>query len=232
MEKKKNASADVDEMKKFFGLPIFNIFFITGLLLVSGLLLAAVELDSFQTKDLAAIQKKMIEEEIVQDEQEQEEEEEIEEPVQQKPEEIEIPPPPSDEAEKVENDVVLTDPVKIDKPVIIPVKTKPKKTEPFRVVEQNPEFPGGFGALSKFIANAVVYPEISQELGDQGKVYVEFVVKEDGSIGKCKVVRGVSDELDKEAVRVVKSMPKWKPGKQRGKAVPCYYTIPINFQLQ
>jgi len=103
---------------------------------------------------------------------------------------------------------------------------------PFFVVEQMPEFPGGQPALLKFISNSVKYPVIAQENGIQGKVFINFVVDTDGGISNVKVFRGVDPSLDKEAMRVVKSMPRWIPGKQSGKAVRVSFTVPINFVLQ
>jgi Ca-activated chloride channel family protein len=101
----------------------------------------------------------------------------------------------------------------------------------FFIVEDMPEFPGGDAALHRFIAQTVQYPVLARENGIQGRVYVSFMVDADGSIKDVKVVRGVDPMLDAEAVRVVQSMPKWKPGKQRGKSVSIRYTIPINFSL-
>jgi protein TonB len=103
---------------------------------------------------------------------------------------------------------------------------------PFFIVEQMPEFPGGEGALRKFLANSVKYPVIAQENGIQGKVFVNFVVESTGGISNVKVTRGVDSSLDKEAIRVVRSMPKWIPGKQGGQAVRVSFTVPINFVLQ
>ena len=102
----------------------------------------------------------------------------------------------------------------------------------FYVVEEMPEFPGGETALRQFIASTVKYPEEAQKGGIQGKVYVSFVVTKNGSIANAKVVRGVHSSLDMEALKVVNSQPKWKPGKQRGEAVNVQYTVPINFVLQ
>jgi TonB family protein len=102
----------------------------------------------------------------------------------------------------------------------------------FFIVEEMPEFPGGEIALRQYIANAVKYPVTAQEKGIQGKVYVTFVVSKDGSVADCKIARGVDPSLDKEALRVVSELPKWMPGKQKGKNVNVSYTIPINFQLQ
>ena len=93
-----------------------------------------------------------------------------------------------------------------------------------------PQFPGG--SVQKWIAKTVKYPMIAQENNIQGKVFVQFVIEKDGSVSDVKVARSVDPSLDKEAIRVVKAMPKWKPGKQRGKPVRVSYTVPINFQLQ
>ncbi len=103
---------------------------------------------------------------------------------------------------------------------------------PYTFVEQMPQFPGGEVALRKFLATSVKYPVIAQENGIQGKVYVNFVVDVNGGISNVKVSRGVDPSIDKEAVRVVKSMPKWIPGKQNGEAVRVSYTVPINFVLE
>jgi protein TonB len=100
------------------------------------------------------------------------------------------------------------------------------------VVEEMPEFPGGVTALRKYLAESVKYPVIAQENGIQGKVYVNFVVNKDGSVSNAKIARGVDPSLDQEALRVVSTLPKWKPGKQRGQPVRVSYTVPINFQLQ
>jgi protein TonB len=99
-------------------------------------------------------------------------------------------------------------------------------------VEEMPEFPGGDAALRNYLATNVKYPTIAQENGIQGKVYVNFVVGKDGSITMAKIARPVDPSLDKEALRVVNCLPKWKPGKQGGKPVRVSYTVPINFQLQ
>jgi protein TonB len=107
-----------------------------------------------------------------------------------------------------------------------------KEEEVFMVVEEVPEFPGGQTALLQHIANAVNYPVIAQENGVQGTVYVTFVVNKDGSVSNAKILRGVDPSLDAEALRVVSTLPKWKPGKQRGVPVRVSYTVPIKFQLQ
>lgn len=102
----------------------------------------------------------------------------------------------------------------------------------FVVVENMPEFPGGDLALRKFIAASIKYPVSASENGIQGKVFVNFVVDKDGRISNVKVARGVDPSIDREALRVVMTLPKWRPGMQRGKAVRVSYTIPISFILQ
>ena len=102
----------------------------------------------------------------------------------------------------------------------------------FDVVEQMPSFPGGNEALMKFLQENVKYPVVAQENGVQGRVVVSFVVERDGSITDVKVVRSVDPSLDKEATRVVKSMPRWIPGKQNGAAVRVKYNVPVSFRLQ
>ncbi|MCD7925623.1 MAG: energy transducer TonB [Bacteroides sp.] len=117
----------------------------------------------------------------------------------------------------------------------VPVQVEeeePEEQQIFQVVEEMPEFPGGMGECLKFLGNNIKYPTISQENGVQGKVIVQFVVNKDGSIVDPVVVRSVDPYLDKEALRVIKAMPKWKPGKQRGKAVRVKYTVPVTFKLQ
>ena len=102
----------------------------------------------------------------------------------------------------------------------------------FEFLEEMPEFPGGETEMMKFLSKNVVYPTIASENGIQGRVMVGFVVERDGSVSDVKVLRGVDPSLDKEAIRVVKSMPKWKPGMQTGKPVRCRFTIPVNFRLR
>ena len=101
----------------------------------------------------------------------------------------------------------------------------------FSVVENEPEFPGGVEALYKFISKNVVYPKKALKDGIEGKVVVEFVIEANGSVTNVKVFKSVNPDLDKEAVRVVSMMPKWKPGSLGGKNVRSRFRIPINFQL-
>ena len=104
---------------------------------------------------------------------------------------------------------------------------------PFQLVEEKPSFQGGdANQFSKWVNQRLVYPEIAKENGVQGRVTLRFTVEKDGSVTKVKVLRGVDPSLDKEAVRVVSMSPKWKPGKQRDRAVPVTYTFPVIFQLR
>lgn len=157
------------------------------------------------------------------------------------------PPPPAPEVVEVlnvvDNDKVTTS-IEIntedDKNKVIDVITAPvvapiEETDDqvvFQVVETMPSFPGGDAQLFKFLSQNVKYPVIAQENGIQGRVICQFVVNKDGSIVDVEVVRSVDGSLDKEALRVIKSMPKWSPGKQRGKSVRVKYTLPVNFKLQ
>jgi protein TonB len=128
--------------------------------------------------------------------------------------------------EETEQEVVIAAPVEA------PVEEEEEEVV-FVVVESMPEFPGGQQALFKYLSENVKYPVIAQENGIQGRVICQFVVNKDGSIVDVEVVRSGGDaSLDKEAIRVIKSMPKWKPGKQRGKPVRVKYTVPVNFKLQ
>ena len=104
---------------------------------------------------------------------------------------------------------------------------------PFQLVEDKPSFQGGdANQFSKWVNSRLVYPEIAKENGVQGRVLLQFTVEKDGSVTKVRVLRGVDPSLDKEAVRVVSMSPKWKPGKQRDRAVPVTYTFPVIFQLR
>lgn len=174
-------------------------------------------------------------------------EEEVE--IQQTTQETTPPPPPPPAVQEVEvlnvvEDDVETESIEIntedekDVEVVIapPVEAPVEEEEEeviFMVVETMPEFPGGQQALFKYLSENVKYPVIAQENGIQGRVICQFVVNKDGAIVDVEVVRSGGDpSLDKEAVRVIKSMPKWNPGKQRGKAVRVKYTVPVNFRLQ
>jgi len=118
------------------------------------------------------------------------------------------------------------------KEVVVDEKPKEEETKVFDVVEQMPQFPGGPNALFEYLSKNIKYPVVAEENGIQGRVIVTFVVERDGSITDVKVAKSVDPSLDKEAMRVVKSMPHWIPGKQNGSAVRVKYTVPVTFRLQ
>jgi len=123
----------------------------------------------------------------------------------------------------------LKEEVVVEKPV---EKKEEKKEEIFRSVEQMPQFPGGEAALMKYLQSHINYPPMAAENNVQGRVVVQFVVDKTGKVGEVKVVRSVDKDLDKEAVRVCKSLPKFTPGRQNGQAVSVWYTLPVTFKLQ
>ena len=111
-------------------------------------------------------------------------------------------------------------------------KPEPVKEEVFKAVEQMPTFPGGEAALMKWLQSHINYPTVAMENNVQGKVIVQFVVTKTGKVGEVKVVRSVDRDLDKEAVRVCKSLPDFVPGRMNGQAVNVWYTLPVTFKLQ
>lgn len=230
MELKKSPKADLENKK--------SIFVQIGLVLSLAICLYGFESTSKveQVGDLGSMEGQAVEEEII--------------PITRQ-DEIKPPPPPPppkvvdmlvivDDNTDIKDELEIEDSEVDDKTAITAVmqvtSTKAEEKEEdapvFFIVEEMPEFPGGEAALRAFIAQSVKYPVIAQENGIQGKVYVNFVVGKDGSISQAKIARGVDPSLDKEALRVVNSLPKWKPGKQGGKPVKVSYTVPINFQLQ
>ncbi|MDO4215686.1 MAG: energy transducer TonB [Bacteroidales bacterium] len=233
MEVKKSKSADL-ENKKGTSLLI-------GYVLVLAAMFVCFEWTERDKKiDLSdAVQDIIVEEEIV--------------PITQQEDKLPPPPPeaPSvvEEIKVVDNDTQMeessiTSTEETNQAVEVPPVTV-KKEEPkveveeaedeqtiFQVVENQPEFPGGQSALMQYLSKNIKYPTISQENGVQGRVVVQFVVNKDGSIVDPVVARSVDPYLDKEAIRVVTTMPKWKPGMQRGKPVRVRYTLPVAFKLQ
>ena len=160
----------------------------------------------------------------------------------------EAPPPPEapkvaelleivdDKAEIDETTTIINEdnaaPVEVKYVPVQVVEEEPEEQTIFEVVENMPDFPGGQAALMQYLAKNIKYPTIAQENGTQGRVIVQFVVNRDGSIVDAKVVRSVDPYLDKEALRVINTMPKWKPGMQRGKPVRVKFTVPVMFRLQ
>lgn len=230
MEAKKSPKADLENKKILFTE--------IGLAVALGITLGAFEITSEDVKleNLEVQQEEVVEEEIV--------------PIttqdQVKPPPPPPPPPPVaesltivDDNTDVAEDFDFNSEAEEDSEVDIREvenevveEEEPAEQEVFLIVEQMPVFPGGDAELRKFLAQSVKYPVIAQENGIQGRVFVKFVIAADGSVTNVEVARPFDPNLDKEAVRVVKSMPKWTPGKQRGKAVRVSYTVPINFVLQ
>lgn len=226
MEVKKSPKADLESKK--------SVFMQIGLVVVLSLVFIAFEWTSTDAgvNEGFKIEEEEVEEEII--------------PITTQ-EEVKPPPPPpppkvTDVLNIVEDDVELeeelviedteaTEEMEVD---FSDMETDEEQEEApvFFIVEDMPEFPGGDAALHRYLATSVDYPVIAQENGIQGRVYVKFVINTDGSVTDVQIARGVDPSLDKEAIRVVKSMPKWKPGKQRGKSVRVSYTVPINFVLQ
>ncbi|MFV0555381.1 MAG: energy transducer TonB [Mangrovibacterium sp.] len=226
MELKKSNKADLENKK--------NIFLQAGLVLALGITLFAFEYKTHaeQVVSLGTVQEQTIEEEII--------------PITRM--EIQKPPPPPppkvvEILNIVEDDVELEEELELESiednnapidiaPIFQQGTEATTDSEIFIVVEQMPEFPGGVNAMRAYLAKNVKYPVVALENGLQGTVYISFVVNQDGSIVDVTVLRGVDSSLDKEAVRVVQSMPKWKPGKQGGKPVRVSYQVPISFKLQ
>lgn len=157
------------------------------------------------------------------------------------------PPPPAPVVQTtvlqvVEDDVQVEDVkinVEVDQKTQIEVYVPPVREEEevveaeiFTVVESMPEYPGGPEEMMRFIAQNIKYPPIARESGIQGRVFVNFVVEPNGSVSNVKVLRGIGGGCDEEAIRVVQSMPKWTPGRQRGKAVRVSFNLPVRFTLQ
>ena len=130
------------------------------------------------------------------------------------------------------NDEAAGEVLKAKEVIAQPEPPKEEETKVFDVVEQMPSFPGGPSALMQYLSSNIKYPVVAEENGVQGRVVCTFVVERDGSITDVRVIKSVDPSLDKEAVRVVKSMPRWIPGKQNGSAVRVKYTVPVTFRLQ
>ena len=168
----------------------------------------------------------------------------------------ELPPPPpevpnipilSDQIDIVDDEISVDDDLFVNleddankgvqimdyKEIQVQEEEEEEETYNYAQVQEKPSFKGGdANEFSKWVNSRLVYPEIAKENGVQGRVTLQFTVEKDGSVTNVKVLRGVDDSLDKEAVRVVSSSPKWKPGKQRDKAVKVVYTFPVIFQLR
>jgi protein TonB len=135
-------------------------------------------------------------------------------------------------ADQAQTEVTNKDVVEAVQQVKEEVQESEAEPEPFIVVEEMPSFPGGELELQKYLAAHTEYPEVAKENNIQGKVIVRFCVTAKGGVNQVSVLKSVDPELDKEAIRVVNTLPPFKPGKQGGKPVPVWYMVPINFQLK
>jgi len=227
MEVKKSKSANLENKK--------GTWVLMGLVTVFALLFVAFEWTQHEKKydgDILDAGDIILEEEVI--------------PITM-PEKKTVPPPPQavsqaevlniveDDAEIEETTLVSNEDqavfVEVTNDVPVVVEEIEEEQEIFQVVENMPEFPGGTQALLQYLKKNIKYPTICQEQGIQGRVVVQFVVNKDGSIVDPEVIKPVNPYLDKEALRVVSTMPKWKPGEQRGKPVRVKFTLPVQFKL-
>lgn len=223
MEPKKNPKADLDKLRGVFMLGgLFISLFITYLVV-------NMKFYEVSASELGQLVVEQVEEEII--------------PITQQNTPPPPPPPPPAAAEiiqVVENEVEVADIEMIDTEADattvveeFTVKEEVVEEEIFTIVESMPEFPGGGqAALFKYLQSEMKYPQVAKENGIQGTVFVNFVVGTNGKIRDVKILRGVNKMLDDEAIRVVKAMPAWTPGKQRGKSVSVSYNLPIKFTLK
>ena len=219
MEVKKSPKADLEGKK--------TIFLEIGFVIALGILLSAFnwKTNTKVEEGFVITQEEQVEEEII--------------PITQQMMKPPPPPPPApkltDLIEIVEDELSIDEELEIDD-AEADVENKNNYNFDYDGDSWGEEESDGeadiFQVVQKWIAKNVKYPMIAQENNIQGKVFVQFVIEKDGSVSDVKVARSVDPSLDKEAIRVVKAMPKWKPGKQRGKPVRVSYTVPINFQLQ
>ena len=224
MENKKTEKADLENKKA--------IFFQVGLVLVLGLTLLAFEWKTYDKKIVDQNTRKATDV--------------LEEIVLQTQQNTPPPPPPPQQQntvlEIVENDEVIENEVTIDaeadqKTVVeeyhapVSEEKEVEETEIFTVVEESPGFPGGDEARIKFLQENIKYPTMARESGIQGTVYVTFVVEKGGNVSDVKILRGIGGGCDEEAIRVIRAMPRWNPGKQRGKSVRVQFNMPIKFTL-
>jgi protein TonB len=227
MEQKKSPKADLENKKV--------IFTEIGLVIAMALMLLAFEWKSYEKTiaDLGTREVENIAEDII--------------PITEQ----KVKPPPPAPPKQIVKINVVDDLIEVDDDIDINVEAdentevqeyvaqvkqddeeSAEEAQIFMVVESMPEFPGGEPNLYKFLAENIKYPQMAKESGIQGRVFVTFVVERDGSVTDVRVLRGIGGGCDEEAIRVVKSMPKWTPGKQRGKSVRVQYNLPVKFTLQ
>jgi protein TonB len=226
MEEKKSPKANLENKKLMF--------MQIGLIISLIVAWLAFEYKSYDKREIDPSllrQTEVVEEEMV----------EITKQEEMKPQPVEMPKQTT-QLEIVDDDVEVEDieiNVETDQNEVIeeyvPVEVEEEEVveaEVFTIVEQMPSFPGGDAKMYEYLGKNIKYPQIARETGIQGRVFVNFVVEPDGSVSNVKVLRGIGGGCDEEAMRVVKGMPKWSPGKQRGKTVRVSYTLPVVFKLQ
>ncbi|MBR5377736.1 MAG: TonB family protein [Bacteroidales bacterium] len=226
MEEKKSPKANLENKKLLF----------TQIGLIISLLLAWMVFE-FKSYDKREIDTSLLSREIAVDE----EMVEITKQDEPKPQPMEMPKQTT-QLEIVQDDVEVEDiniNAEIEQNEVVEEYIAPEieeeevvEQEIFQIVEEMPAFPGGEQKLMEYVGKNIKYPQIARESGIQGRVFVGFVVEPDGSVSNVKLLRGIGGGCDEEAMRVIKNMPKWKPGKQRGKAVRVSYQIPVMFRLQ
>jgi len=223
MEPKKYKKADLEGKKSYF----FEVGLIVALLIVFG----AFEYKTYDKLTLDIVQRTVDDtpEEII--------------PITEHKPPPPPPPPPKQvtQIKIVDDDVEIEDDIEIDVEAddetefeeYVPVEEEEEivEAEIFTVVESMPEFPGGTGELYKYLGQSIKYPPLAKESGIQGRVFVNFVVEPNGSISHVRVLRGIGGGCDEEAIRVIKNMPNWNAGKQRGKPVRVQFNMPILFKL-
>ena len=224
MEEKKSPKANLENKKLMF--------IQIGLIVSLAVAWAVFEIKSYDKRELADIGRtvEVVEEEMVEITKQE-----------QKPQPVEVPKQTT-QIQVVEDDVEVEDVeinAEVDQNEVIEEYVAPEvveeeieEAEIFTIVEEMPDFPGGMAKLADYLAKNIKYPQMARESGIQGRVFVNFVVEPDGSVSNVNVMRSLGGGCDEEAMRVVKSMPKWKPGKQRGKPVRVSYILPVNFKLQ
>ena len=228
IEVKKSAKVNLEQHK--------TVWLLIGFIMVFAVLFVAFEWTTFEDKEariIATAPPPAIEEpEVLKEIQIQVKHQLPPPPAAQKPAEvIEII---KDEIDQQESEIISTEDVvdvaEVSNEGMIVVDDEPEEEQIFQVVEQPAEFPGGMQAMYKWLSDNIQYPRISRDNNSQGRALIRFVVRTDGSI---EVIKSSGDMyLDKEAVRVVGEMPRWSPGKQAGKAVRCWFTLPVMFRLQ
>jgi protein TonB len=226
MEEKKSPKANLENKKLMF----------IQIGMVISLLVAWMAFEH-KSYDKREIDPSLLNREVVLDE----EMVEITKQEEQKPQPVEMPKQTT-QLEIVQDDVEVEDieiNAEVEQNEVIEEYVAPEvvdeevvEQEIFKIVEEMPSFPGGEAKLMEYVGKNIKYPQIARETGIQGRVFVNFVVEPDGSVSNVTVLRGIGGGCDEEAMRVVKNMPKWKPGKQRGKAVRVQYMLPVNFRLQ